>query len=55
MDGDRFHTSLCETLEGLPVVTFVMFFFAGVVALVCLGTVFKKEKRKLCFDFTDQL
>lgn len=28
MDGDRYQTSLCETLEGLPV---IMFFFAGVI------------------------
>ncbi len=34
MDGERYQTSLCETLEGLCAVTFFMFFFAGVVALV---------------------
>lgn len=32
MDGERYQTSLYETLEGLPAVTFVVFVFAGVAA-----------------------
>lgn len=29
MDGDRYQTSLCEILEGLPV---IVFFLAGVIS-----------------------
>lgn len=31
MDGERYQTCLCETLEGLPAVTFVMVLRAGVI------------------------
>lgn len=38
MDGVRYQTSLCETLEGLPV---IVFFFAGVISR---GQVFEVMK-----------